>query len=315
MRTSPPTQKQIDAALAAVRRHFEPSPLETVDGALCKLESELPTASFKVRGALAALAAARASGVTRVVAASAGNHGSGVGFAAAAEGVAATIVVPRDCPGVKLEKMRKNAEVIVADVAGYDAAEVQARALAASLGVPFVSPFDDPLVMAGNGGTIGREVLAQCPEVGSVVVPIGGGGLLSGLLVALERAARPVQVVAVQSQACPSFVASLRDGRVYETWEGEPTLAEGLEGGTGATGVALARERGVIAHAVPESAIGAAMSRVWAADRRPIEGSAAVILAARDLGLLADLPEPVVLVITGGNVAQSTIERLATAAR
>lgn len=298
-----PTAADVDLAWAVVRAQLPPTPVRVVDGVLAKCEFEAPTGSFKVRGALAALSRAAGSGARAVVAASAGNHGAGVAWAAGRAGVEATIVVPRDCPPVKLDKMRRlGALVRVSEHAGYDAAESEALALAAALGVPFVSPFLDRDVMAGNGGTLARELVAQVPGLASVVVPVGGGGLLSGLLLELQRLAPEVRVAAVQSEACPSFVRSLADGCVYERWEGAATVAEGLEGGTGAPGVELALRYGVRALTVPEAEIVAAMRRVWRASRVSVEGSAAVVLAARAMGMLDPLPEPCAHVLTGGNV-------------
>lgn len=304
-----PDAAAVDAAFRAVREHFAPSGLRRVDGVWTKCESDNPTGSFKVRGALAALTRAGVDGVDRVVAASAGNHGAGVAFAAGRLGMHAVIVVPSDCPAVKLEKMRRlGADVRVSAHRGYDDAEAEARALASADGVPFVSPFLHTDVMAGNGGTLVRELLEQRPDMASLVVPVGGGGLLAGALAELERSAPRVAVVAVQSQACPAFVRSLEEGVVHERWQGDPTVAEGLEGGTGAPGVAMARRYGARAIAVPEPAIADAMRRIWRDENVAVEGSAAVVFAARAIGRLDDLPEPCVHVLTGSNVAPSLLE-------
>lgn len=304
-----PSAPDVDAAWQAIRPHLAPSRLGLLDGVLAKFENENPTGSFKVRGALAALAAARASGANRVIAASAGNHGSGIAYAAGKLGITATVVVPRDCPKVKLEKMRRyGADVHVSEFSGYDDAEAEAIERAGAEGVPFVSPFAATAVMAGNGGTVAREILQAQPDVASIVVPVGGGGLLAGIIAELERAAPSVQVAAVQSEACPAFVRSLEDGTTYLRWEGEESWAEGLEGGTGSAGVAAALRFGATACAVPESSVRVAVRRIYANDGIGIEGSSAVVFAARAEGLLAGLPEPCVHVVTGGNIAP---ERLA----
>ena len=304
--TALPSEADVDAAWRVVRAHFAASPIRTIDGHLCKVEGENPTASFKVRGALAALSDAAERGIERVVAASAGNHGSGVAFAAGVLGVQATVVVPSDCPKVKLDKMRAlGADVRVSTSRGYDAADVEASAMAADAGVPFVSPFLDRQVMAGNGGTLAREIFEQVPDVGTIVVPVGGGGLLSGVLVEVARLRPSVRVVAVQSEACPSFARSLADGVVHERWTGGATLAEGLEGGTGAVGVALAQRAGVDVILVSEQAIAAAMRRVWSAHGVAIEGSAAVVLAVPQAYAFAGTT---VRVLTGANVSRALLE-------
>ncbi len=268
-----------------------------------KLEFELPTAAFKVRGALAAMSRAQADGVGEVLAASAGNHGAGVAWAARELGITATIVVPRDCPAIKRQKMEKGATVMVAETAGYDETEQLARRMARERGVPFLSPFDDTDVMAGNGGTVGRELQEQLPDVATIVVPVGGAGLLAGLIAAWSDRERMPRFVAVQSEVSAAFAQSMADGSVHTTWPPAASLAEGLEGGTGAAGVELARTCDVTAVTVPEAAIGRAMRQLHVRHGRPVEGSAAVVEAADALGFLSHLPSPRVSILTGGNVS------------
>jgi len=164
--------------------------------------------------------------------------------------------------------------------------------------------------MAGNGGTLARELLEQAPDARQIVVPVGGGGLLAGLLSVVERVAPHVQVVAVQSAACPSFVRSLAEGKVYARWEGSETVAEGLEGGTGPVGVALAHRTDTRAVAVPERTIIDVMRRVWKQEGVALEGSAAVVLAARQEGLLGSAADEALYVLTGANVDRHYLESL-----
>jgi threonine dehydratase len=309
----PPDAAAIDAACAAIRPWFDPSPLVALDGLWGKAEYLLPTGAFKVRGALAALQAARAAGVNRVVAASAGNHGSGLGWAAQRLQMHVTVVVPRDCPSIKREKMEALATVRVCEEPGYDAAETAARQLAAAEGVPFVSPFDDPHVMAGNGGTLARELLVQIPDLQTLVVPVGGGGLLTGALSALHHAGAPVRVVTVQSEASPAFTRSLAEQTWHATWPAAETLAEGLEGGAGATSIVAAAAYGVTPLLVSERAIADAMVDAWQRWGMTLEGSAAVVWAAWRTGMLADFEGPTVGILTGGNVAPDTLRALARA--
>lgn len=300
-----PTEDELDAAWRAVRSRMEPSPIIERDGLLWKCETELPTGSFKVRGATVA-ASALASG-RGLVAASAGNHGLGLCWATAPAQTPLTIVVPRECPDLKRSKLAafRHATIRVCETPGYDAAEALARTIAAEEERPFVSPFDHPLVMAGNGGTLLRELLEQCPNAGTIVVPVGGGGLLAGLIAAralLPEASRP-DLIAVQSEASPAFFASLRDGRAYTTWPAAESVAEGLEGGTGAVAVAAALGIGLRCLLVTEPQIIAAKARLWEVHGWKAEGSAAVVEAARAEGLLDGLRGPVVGLLTGRNTA------------
>lgn len=268
-----------------------------------KLESEQKTGSFKVRGALARLAALtpeeRAKGV---VAASAGNHGLGVAFAARALGVEARVFVPEGAPLVKREGIaRYGARVEVMDEPGYDATEARALAAAANTGEVFVSPYDDPWVAAGNGGTLAAEVFDQLTEVGAFVLPVGGGGLLAGVAAAACHMGQGAQLIGVQSEASPAMTRSLADGKAYETWESDPTFAEGLEGGVAAGSVARAEAAGVRMHLVSERAIAEAMRFAGATLGLRVEGSAAVAIAH----LMANPPPPettTVVIVTGKNV-------------
>lgn len=307
-----PTSEEIDAAWEVVREYLEVSPMRAHGETLYKCEMHLPTGAFKVRGALAAMSAARARGISEVVAASAGNHGAGVAFAAKALGMRAAIVVPSGCPEIKKTKMRDGAEVIVAETPGYDETEVVARALAAERGAHFLSPFDDTDVMAGNGGTMARELLQQVPNVGAIVLAVGGGGLLSGIVSELRAQGHGARVVAVQSEMSPAFARSLADETTYTTWPHAVSLAEGLEGGTGHTGVRVAREAGVVAITVTEAQIARAMVSLRADLGIRVEGSAAVVEAARQSGALSELPTPLVLVLCGGNVSDATLDDLQT---
>lgn len=303
--TPAPSSADLRRALAVVRQHLPPTPLvEASPGVFHKLEYETPTGAFKMRGALAAAAQAVGRGASQLVAASAGNHGIGLAFAAHALGVRATIVVPSTTPSGKRARIEAlGAELIVSASPSYDAAEDEARALAAQVGAQFCSPFDDTAVMAGNGGTVALEIIAALADSGqrpgTIVLPVGGGGLLAGVLAALDDAELDADVVAVQSEACPSFFASLRDGRAYTRWDGAPTLAHGLEGGTGETAVVLALARGVRAVLVSETSIAAAIERYQGRTGVELDGSAAVVLAADAEGSLQRLREPAVFVLTG----------------
>ena len=304
--------RHFEVARRAVERHalrtaLVPAPALGPDIWL-KLETEQHTGSFKVRGALARLAAL--SGAERsagVVTASAGNHGLGVAFAARVMGVEARVFVPRDTPLIKREGIAGHgARVEVMAEPGYDQAEAKARAAAAKTGEVFVSPYDDPYVAAGNGGTIAEEILEQLGALDSIVMPVGGGGLLAGVAAEVKRSGRSVRLVGVQSEASPAMTRSLEEGRAHETWEPAPTFAEGLEGGVAAGSVERAKAAGVAMHLVTEAAIADAMRFAHSQLGLRVEGSAAVPIA---WALGEGHREPArtaggarVLIITGRNV-------------
>ncbi|MGE0787896.1 MAG: threonine/serine dehydratase [Sandaracinaceae bacterium] len=273
------------------------------DGAFLKLENEQRTGSFKLRGALAALASIPEDRRSRgVLTASAGNHGYGLAEAGRRLGVPVTVFVGAHAPRIKREGIAAaGAEVEVADAVGYDAVELRAKAAALERGVPFVSPFDDPYVAAGNGGTIAAELLLDVPGLRAIIASVGGGGLVAGIAAARRHAGARFELIGVQSEACPAMVESLARGEAILEMEGAPTLAEGLEGGVSATTFAIARRELAAMEAVAEDAIADAMRFAHLELGLSIEGSAAVALAyAR--AHVGSLPRPFAVILSGGNV-------------
>ncbi len=266
------------------------------------LESLQVTGSFKVRGALLALS--RLENPSRgVVCASAGNHGAGVAYAARIFDIAATVVVPRTAPEAKRARIEQmGAKLVVVDADGYDAAERAARELAKRENLPFISPYDDLAIVAGNGASLGYEIevaLGCAPAV--VIAPMGGGGLVTGLGCALPK----TRVYGAQSEASAAFALSIERGSAVESLDPVETLADGLEGGIAATAFerALATVAGVVV--VSEAEIGAAMAGAHRSLGVTIEGSAAAAVAP----LLDELPRELrptegdlVVVLTGRNV-------------
>jgi len=192
-----------------------------------KCENLQRTGSFKTRGAYVRISRLTEAERDRgVVAASAGNHAQGVAFAAAALGARATVVMPEGAPLPKVEATRGyGAEVILQGETVDDALGV-ALAYAQERGSVFIHPFDHPDVVAGQG-TVGLEILEQCPEVRTIVVPVGGGGLASGIAVAASDADQPVRVVGVQAEAVASLPASLAAGHPVRIDPGA-TMADGI---------------------------------------------------------------------------------------
>ncbi len=305
----------LDLAEGAVTRHALRTPLVPAPalgrGIWLKLETEQVTGSFKVRGALTRLAALPSDAHRRgVIAASAGNHGLGVAFAARVLGLTARVFVPRGTPHIKREGMvAQGAHVVVTDASGYDATERIARAAAVEEDAVFLSPYDNPWVAAGNGGTVGLEMLGQMPGLMTLVAPVGGGGLMTGLAAARRRLRRPVRLVGVQSEACPAMAESIAQGRAIEVREGSATLAEGLEGGVSPTTFAHVREAVERIDLVSEAAIAEAMRFAWRALGLRVEGSAAVVLAWAQ-AQAARTEGPVGLVVTGRNVNPEVLARL-----
>jgi threonine dehydratase len=192
-----------------------------------KLENLQMTGSFKERGALNRIATLTQEQAAKgVVAASAGNHAQGVAYHATQRGIRAVIVMPETTPLVKVQATRGFGAEVVLYGPNYDAACDEATRLCEAEGMTFIHPFDDPLVMAGQG-TIGLELLEQVEDLQAVVVPIGGGGLIGGIACALKESKPSVRVVGVQTSRLPSMAAAVREGHPV-TLEPSTTIADGI---------------------------------------------------------------------------------------
>ena len=266
-----------------------------------KCENLQRTGSFKLRGAYNALvtlsAPQRAAGI---VASSAGNHGLGVAMSARLLGVRARIFMPADAPAVKRDGILALGADVDQSQPHYDAAHDAAVAHGAEHGMTFVNPCAGAPLLAGQG-TVAAEVLAELPELRTVIVPVGGGGLVGGMGAFLRAAAPGVRIVGTQSEHTNAMAESLKAGHRVEVGYA-PTLADGLAGQVDDEGVAIGRlvidEMCVVSEAQVADAI------AWLAqvhDLR-VEGSGAVGVAALRAGYGASWPGPIAVVISGGNI-------------
>ncbi|HZP48402.1 MAG TPA: threonine/serine dehydratase [Vicinamibacterales bacterium] len=194
-----------------------------------KLESLQRTNAFKARGAFNAVLARRERGrIDRIVTASAGNHGRALADAAAVFGVPLVVFTPNDAPAAKLDAIRRCGADLRADAPDYDEAERRAKAFARDSGAEFISPYNDADVIAG-AATVAVEMFEDAPELDTFVVPIGGGGLVSGVARVVKAIDPSRAVIGVELEASHPFHASIAAGRLVEIVAG-PTLADGLGG-------------------------------------------------------------------------------------
>ncbi|MEN8374534.1 MAG: pyridoxal-phosphate dependent enzyme [Gemmatimonadota bacterium] len=299
-----PTAGQVREAAGRLAPHLAATPLrrfpalsESLDADVyLKLENRQPTGSFKIRGALNALLP-EAGGPGPVVAASAGNHAFALAHAARLVGREAVLFVPSDAPAAKIAGVREaGGEVRLID-GGYDDAEDAATRWAASEpAADLIHAFDDARVVAGQG-TLGLEILEQLPGVRAIVAPVGGGGLLAGLLTACDG--RGVDVVGAQGDRTRAMHDALRAGDLVET-PVVPTLLDGLAGRTTRRALDRLLTREARVELVPEAATAEAMRRLHALGIRA-EGSGAVALAALATGAVRTA-DPVVVIVSGGNI-------------
>jgi threonine dehydratase len=274
-----------------------------------KLESLQRTGSFKLRGAAARLAAMAREGRRRAITASAGNHGLGVALAARTFGLEATVLVSTQTPEIKRAGIAALGARVEVAGSRYDEAEAEARRRAAEdPELVFVSPFDDDHVIAGNGGLLARELLAQLPDVNTVLAPVGGGGLAGGL--GVELVPRGIRLHGAQPEANCAMKRSLDEGHAYTRYDGGRTLAEGLEGPVSERTFAMARDYFAGIALVSEVAIRRAIVYAYRTLGVICEASAAVPLAALLEDAIDVRGRRVVLVVSGSNIEGDLLDQL-----
>jgi threonine dehydratase len=314
------TLDDVERARAAIRPYLPPTPLRRSfalrgsGDAYLKLECWQPTGSFKVRGATHVLTSLTPEERRRgVVAASAGNHALGVAFAVQALGgrTDATLFVPETAPRAKVEKLRGFPVKVHEEGATYDDAHALAMAHVERTGATYVHAFDDPRTAAGQG-TAALEILDDLPQVGAILVPVGGGGLIGAVAAAVKARAPSVRIVAVQPEASPALPESIRQGRPLLEYPAGPTLADGLAGGIGRI---VFEHRDLIDDVVlvSEPEIEDAIVALLADDQVVAEGSGAVGVAALRSGKWRGGRHPVVAIVTGGNIDARVLGRLLAA--
>ena len=305
----------IEVANVAMARYriapyLTPTPLEQITGlgesVWLKLENLNKTHSFKVRGALNAMLAldekARAKGI---VACSSGNHAQGVAYAAHLLGTEARILMPCGTPRRKVAGVEfyHSEPVLVGD--NYDEAEEEAHRLQHQHGLTFISPYNDANVIAG-AGTIGLEIIDSLPDVARVLVPVSGGGLISGIGLAIKAIKPGVEIIGVCAEAAPTMYNLFYDTAHPQIWE---TLAEALSGDIEANSITLNLAQRFVDEIVlvTEEAIAEAMRWLLFENGWVVEGGAAVGVAALRSGIIEQSDRATVIVVSGGNVDPETL--------
>jgi threonine dehydratase len=309
----------VEAALGRIRDRVYLSPCarsETLSrltgtSAFLKLENLQMTGAYKERGALnKLLTLSEAERARGLIAASAGNHAQAVAYHGGRLGVATTIVMPETTPIMKVANTRAHGARIVLHGASYDEAYAEARRLEHAEGATFVHPFDDPQVMAGQG-TVGLEVLDQVPEVEAVLVPVGGGGLVSGIAVAMKARRPDLRVVGVEAEVIPCMLQALEAGRPV-TIEPASTLADGIAVKR-AGDLTFEHVRALVDEVVTvsEEEIASAILYLLEREKTVVEGAGAVAVAALMQHKVKGVAgRPVVSVVSGGNIDVNLVARI-----
>lgn len=276
-----------------------------------KWESKQVTGSFKFRGALNRLRTLTLEERQRgVVSASTGNHGLALSLACQLEEIPLLLLIPQSASADKLQRLEEAGAQVFRFEGSCDEAELYGRKLASELGRLFISPYNDPEIIHGQG-TIGCEILEDWPEVEDVLVPVGGGGLISGIAGLLKSIKPSVRVFGVEPENSAFMAASLKAGQIVKIEEKE-TLADAVAGGIepGSITFDLCRQYVEAIIIVKEELIRQAMDLIYLEHNRMVEGAGALALA----GLLSQLNEfkgrKVALIVSGGNVSPKLFTHL-----
>jgi threonine dehydratase len=303
----------IYAARKRLRPYLRPTPLRRSEwlstrvdrGVFLKLESVQPTNAFKIRGALNAALRVVEHGAARqprdVVTASAGNHGCALALACAQLGLQVAIYTPRSAPETKKAAIRAHGATLVDDRPTYDAAEQAARDHASRSGALYISPYNDVDVIAG-AGTVALEILDVMADVESVIVPVGGGGLIGGIGLAMKAASPAIRVIGVEVEASTAFATSIAQGRIATIDVGD-SLADGLTGNLEAGSMTFELARRVVDDwvAVSEDDLRAAM-RGLAVEEHLIAEGAGAAAAAAVMARRVQTAGPTAVLLSGSNI-------------
>lgn len=296
-----PTYGDVERAIKVISTYLEPTPVvpsSRLGDVFLKLDTLQPTGSYKVRGAFSALSSL--SPGARVVVASAGNHGLGIAYAAQRCSIEATIVVPETASAAKVAALREFPATLVQHGDRYEAAEAYALQLAADGGARYISPYNDPGVIAGQA-TMAAELFGQMNGPFTIVSPLGGGGLVSGM--GLWASMHPdVRIIGVECDAKTPLRAALDAGHRVEV-EVRPTIADGLGGNIEKGSITFDMVRRYVDDVVvaTEAQIEDAIRFLAAHHGLIAEGAAAVALAAI-LGGVVKTEGRMVALVTGRNI-------------
>ena len=313
------TLHDIEEAVEAIRDEVNKTPLipslflsELCGGEVyLKLENLQVTNSFKIRGALNRMMHLTPAEVRRgVVAASSGNHAQAVALGAEKLNLSATVVVPESTPRIKVEKIRRHNVNLVLHGKNFDQAEQYARELAKQDELTFISAYNDPYVVAGQG-TIGLEIVEDLPKVNKIIVPVSGGGLLAGVATAAKSLNPNIEILGVQAENTPAMYYSFRAGKVIEA-EMKATIADGLDGNIedGAITFELILKYVDEVLLFDEETIRKSIRLLWNEEHQVTEGAGAISISpiVRTPGRFAR--SKTVAVISGGNIDDAVFKSI-----
>jgi threonine dehydratase len=237
-----------------------------------------------------------------LVTASAGNHALAVGYAAQRLGLRnVTVFLPQSAPQTKVDKLKRFPVEVRQVGQTYDDAHHAAEEFKRQRDATFIHAFDDARTLAGTG-TLGLEVLDDAPDLDAILVPVGGGGLISGIALAVKTILPEVKIFGVQPEASPALRDSLRDRKWYEAYDAAPTICDGLAGGIGRIVYEVAQKCVDDVLVVPEDAVKRAVAALARDEQLIVEGSGAVGLSALEAAPPDLRGKNIALILTGANI-------------
>lgn len=278
-----------------------------------KLENTQLSHSFKIRGAFNKILKLTLKEKQKgIITCSSGNHGLATAIAAKKLDIAAKIVIPETTPRKKVDKIKKyNVDLLL--YGDYDEAEQKALELARQEGKTYISPYNDFDIIAGQG-TIGLEILEEFPEVEKVLVPIGGGGLVAGIAIAIKNKNRAIEVIGAQSEASPVMYESLKANRILRSEELriKESIADGLSGGIEENSITFTITQKNVDEVilVKEETIKEAIRLLWEKDNQIVEGAGAVGPAVVIENKEQFKNKKTVIIISGGNINDELFNKI-----
>jgi len=276
-----------------------------------KLEAQQRLKSFKIRGALSKMTnLTEEEKKLGVITVSSGNHGGGVSYASAImKDVKATVVVPESTPESKVEKIRYYGATVIQKGENYDAANAYAKGLIEKEGLTYIDACSDEDVISGQG-TMGLEILESNPNIDTILVPIGGGGMITGISIAAKAIKPEIKIIGVQTEACPAMAAAMKEEVFYEEYPTDPSVCDALVGGVGKIPYEMSKNAIDEIIIVSEEAIKKATKHLLVKEKVVSEPSGAVGVAAlMEQGDKIN-GEEIAVVISGGNLDENLMKKL-----
>ncbi|NLY46010.1 MAG: threonine/serine dehydratase [Tissierella sp.] len=273
-----------------------------------KLENQQKMKSAKIRGALSKITSlSKEEREKGIVAISSGNHGAAVSYASSLLGIKnATVYVPTTTPKTKVEKIKYYGANVEQVGSNYDEAHEIGLEMIKQSGAIFIDPCSDEVVISGQG-TIGLEILEENPNIDTILVPIGGGGIITGISIAAKSINPNIKIIGLQTAACPAMVASLKDHIFYETYPTDESICDALVGGVGYIPYKMAKETIDDIIVVEEEDIKKAIAHLILNEKTIVEPAGAIGVGAvmRNPELFVD--KNVAIVLTGGNMDEDLL--------